>query len=97
MEDGSHTCDGSGTTTSTTVIGERGSFGCDDWNNACSTTSVPSCAGIDGTNGLFVDHQSAGPPTNLLAFEVLTSIPLSKKHTSIPLTHTANTMCACSV
>ena len=74
MEDGSRICDGSGTT-STTIIGERGSFGSDDWNNACSTIYAPPCAGLENTNGLFVDHQSAGP------FEV---------HTSLPLTHTVN-------
>uniref|UniRef100_A0ACD5ZN30 Uncharacterized protein n=1 Tax=Avena sativa TaxID=4498 RepID=A0ACD5ZN30_AVESA len=68
VQDGSHVCDGSGTT-STTTIGERGSYGCDDWNNACSTTCAPPCAGLDNTNGVFVDRQSAGPPTNSLTLE----------------------------
>ena len=81
MEDGSRICDGSGMA-GTTIIGERGSFGCGDWNNACPTTFAPSCAGLENTNGVFVDHHSTGPSTNLLAFEVHT--------TSIPLTHTAN-------
>ncbi|CAM0912304.1 unnamed protein product [Alopecurus aequalis] len=68
VQDEPRICDGSGTT-STAIIGERGSFGCDDWNNACSTTYAPPCAELENTNGVFLDHQSAVPSTNLLAFE----------------------------
>ncbi|KAM0920545.1 hypothetical protein ACQ4PT_007485 [Festuca glaucescens] len=75
VQDGPQMCDGNGAA-STTIVGERGSFGCDDWNNACSTTCARPCPGLESTNGVFVDHQSAAPSTNLLAFELTTLLCL---------------------
>ncbi|KAE8792270.1 putative zinc finger protein [Hordeum vulgare] len=56
VQDGPHIGDASGTTT---IVGDQrgtssSSFGCDDWNNACSTS------GLENANGGFVGHHSAG-------------------------------------
>ncbi|XP_044361565.1 zinc finger protein CONSTANS-LIKE 13 isoform X2 [Triticum aestivum] len=60
----------------TTIVGDQrgtssSSFGCDDWNNACSTS------GLENTNGQFVGHHSAGPS---LSFEQQQQLPPSICH-----------------